>query len=605
MTIKQFKTESKKLLDLMANSIYTNRDIFLRELVSNASDAIDKKYYASLTDSKIKTDDLKIVIEVDEKNRIISIIDNGIGMNKEDLENNLGTIAKSGSKDFKEHIENNKKIDIIGQFGVGFYSGFMVADMIEVTSKKQGEDKAYQFVSTLEGYEVKPSNKKDDGTVVKLYIKEDTKDIKYSDYLKKDNIENLIKKYSDYIRYPIVMEDKTLNTMLPIWKKNKKSIKDEDYDNFYMNNYFDFEKPLRKLHYKVEGNTSYTALLYIPSKRPYNYFTTDYKLDLKLYSKGVFIKNEVKELIPDYYRFVRGIIDSEDLSLNISREILQEDKQMALIKKSVDKKIKSFLVDMLTNERKDYEKFFEEFGQQLKFGTYDNYGANKDELIDLLLFKSSKNDEYVTLNEYVERMKKEQKDILYATGESIEKIKTLPQIEKVLDKGYEVLFFTDSVDEFMATIVNEYKGKTFKSLQKEGLDLDDKKDKEMLEEKTKESKELIDKIKEILKDEVTDVKLSSRLKSHPVCLVSDNALSIDMEKTLKSLNQDVKSNKILEINPEHELFIKLNDAFKNNNDIDDYIMLLLDQATLIAGLQIKDPIAYSKRMTKIITESIK
>ena len=605
MTIKQFKTESKKLLDLMANSIYTNQDIFLRELISNASDALDKLYFLSLKDTNINKDDLKINIILNDKDKTITISDNGIGMNKEDLENNLGTIARSGSKDFKEQLEKNKDIDIIGQFGVGFYSGFMVADKIEVTSKKQGDDKAYSFVSTLDGYEVGTSKKENNGTDIVLHIKENTKDIKYDKYLNKENIEDLVKKYSDYIRYPIVMEDKTLNTMLPIWKKNKKSIKDEDYDNFYMSNYFDFEKPLRKLHYKVEGNTSYTALLYIPSKRPYNYFTTDYRLGLKLYSKGVFIKDEAKELISDHYRFVRGIIDSEDLSLNISREILQEDKQTSLIKKSVDKKIKTFLEDMLKNEREDYEKFFEEFGQQLKFGVYDNYGANKDELIDLILFKSTKDDKYTSLKEYVDRMKKDQKDIYYATGETIEKIKSLPQIEKVLDKGYEVLYFTDSVDEFMATIINSYNEKTFKSMQKENLDLESKKEKEELEQKTKDNKDLLDRIKETLKDSISDVRLSSRLKSHPVCLVSDNAISIDMEKTLKSLNQDVKSNKILEINPEHELFNKLKKAYDNKEDINDYIFLLLDQASLIAGLPIKDPIEYSKRMSNIIIKSIK
>ena len=605
MTIKQFKTESKKLLDLMANSIYTNRDIFLRELISNASDAIDKKYYLSLTDSKIDSKDLKIVLSINDKEKTITIEDNGIGMNKEDLENNLGTIAKSGSQDFKDNIEDNKNIDIIGQFGVGFYSGFMVANKIEVTSKKVNEDKAYSFVSTLDGYEIKNGSKDTHGTIIKLYIKEDTKDIKYSEYLNKDKVEELVKKYSDYIRYPIMLEDKTLNTMLPIWKKNKKSIKDEDYDNFYMNNYFDFEKPLKKLHYKVEGNTSYTALLYIPSKRPYNYFTTDYITDLKLYCKGVFIKNEVKELISDHYRFVRGIIDSEDLSLNISREILQEDKQMQLIKKSIDKKIKAFLENMLQNERADYEKFFDEFGQQLKFGVYDNFGANKDELIDLIMFKSSKNDSYVTLKEYVENMKKDQKDIYFATGESIDKIKKLPQIEKVLDKGYEVLYFTDNVDEFMTSIINQYQDKTFKSIQKEDFEINDKKEKEELEKKTKDNQDLIAKIKELLKDDISEVKLSSRLKSHPVCLVSDNNISIDMEKTLKALNQDVKSNKILEINPEHELFSKLKSAYDSKENIDDYVFLLLDQALLLAGLPIKDPVEYSKRMSNILIKSIK
>lgn len=617
MAIKKFKTESKRLLDLMANSIYTNTDIFLRELISNASDAIDKRYYLSLTDTSVTADDLKIKVACDKKARTITISDNGIGMSKEDLENNLGTIAKSGSLEFKENLDEKEKVDIIGQFGVGFYSAFMVADKIEVTSFKVGEEKAYKWIGTMEGYEVKTANKDDYGSVITLYVKENTKEKKYDDYLDSNNLQVLIKKYSDFIRYPIVMdvevakedkteiEEKTINSMVPIWKKAKKDLKEEDYNEFYSMTYYDFEKPLKTLHYKVEGNTSYSALLYIPSVRPFNYYSTDYKMGLKLYSKGVFIKDEAKELVSDYFRFVRGVVDSDDLSLNISREILQEDYQMAALKKSIDKKIKSALVKMLENERETYEKFFEQFGTQLKFGTYDNYGMNKDELIDLLIFKSSKEDKYVTLKEYVERMKEDQKDIYYATGETIEAIKELPQLEKVLDKGYEVLYFTDNVDEFMANIIGNYSDKPFKSLLQGDLDLDTKEEKEEVEKKANDNKDLLATLKEELKDKVSDVKLSTRLKTSPVCLVSDDGISINMAKTLNAMNQgNIQANKILEINPDHELFKALAKVYETNKDLSEYANLLYDQALLIAGLTIEDPLAYTKRVSDLMLKAL-
>ena len=617
MAVKQFKTESKRLLDLMANSIYTNTDIFLREIISNASDAIDKRYYLSLTDTSVACENLKIKVSCDKKARTITIADNGIGMSKEDLENNLGTIAKSGSLEFKENLDEKEKVDIIGQFGVGFYSAFMVTDKIEVTSLKVKEDKAYTWIGTMDGYEVKESKKDDIGTIITLYVKENTKEKKYDDYLDSNNLQMLIKKYSDFIRYPIVMdvevtkedktevEEKTINSMTPIWKKAKKDIKEEDYNEFYSMTYYDFEKPLKTLHYKVEGNTSYSALLYIPSVRPFNYYSSDYKVGLKLYSKGVFIKDEAKELVSDYFRFVRGVIDSDDLSLNISREILQENYQMSALKKSIDKKIKSALVKMLENERETYEKFFEQFGTQLKYGTYDNYGMNKDELIDLLIFKSSKDDKYTTLKEYVERMKEDQKDIYYATGDSIEAIKELPQLEKVLSKGYEVLYFTDNVDEFMASIVNSYNDKPFKSLLKGDLDLDSQEEKDEVAKKTDDNKDLLEAIKNDLKDKVSDVKLSTRLTSSPVCLVSDDGISFGMEKTLNAMNQgSVKANKILEINPDHELFKALASVYENDKNISEYANLLYDQSLLIAGLQIEDPLLFTKRISDLMLKAL-
>ena len=624
MAVKQFKTESKRLLDMMANSIYTNTDIFLRELISNASDALDKRHITSLTDTSVIEDNPHINVEIDSKNKTITISDNGIGMDAKELEENLGTIAKSGSFDFKSQLDEKDEADIIGQFGVGFYSAFMVADSVEVISKKVNTDKANKWSSNMDGYEIEKADKQDYGTTIILHIKDNTKEKKYDKYLDSNEIQSLVKKYSDFIRYPIQMmvetykptdkegktekvnELKTINSMTPIWKKNKKDIKQEDYDDFYMQEYYDYSKPLKTIHYKVEGNTSYTALLYIPSTRPYNYFTTDYKLGLKLYSRGVFIKDEAKEIVSDYFRFIRGVVDSDDISLNISREILQQDFQMNNLKKSVDKKIKQALENMLEKQREDYEKFFDAFGSQLKYGCYDNFGMNKDILIDLLMFKSSKEDKYVTLKEYVANMKKDQKEIYYASGEDIAKIKELPQIEKVLDKGYEVLYFTDSVDEFLTSIVMEYDGKKFKSILKGDLDLDTKKEKEELNKKAEDNKDLLAKIKEILKDKVSDVKLSTRLKSHPVCLVSDDQLSIDMEKVLKQLNQDgMKANKILEINPDHDLFKALSDAYKDNKDISDYANLLYEQSLLMAGLTIEDPVAYSQKIAELMLKAMK
>ena len=624
MAVKQFKTESKRLLDMMANSIYTNTDIFLRELISNASDALDKRHIMSLTDTSISEDNPNIYIDVNSKDKTITISDSGIGMDNKELEDNLGTIAKSGSFDFKNQLEDNKEADIIGQFGVGFYSAFMVADSVEVISKKVNTNKAYKWSSNMDGYEIESADKDDYGTTIILHIKANTKEKKYDKYLDTNEIQSLVKKYSDFIRYPIQMmvetykptdkegktekvkEIQTINSMTPIWKKNKKDIKSEDYDEFYMQEYYDYSKPLKTIHYKVEGNTSYTAMLFIPSQRPYNYFTTDYKLGLKLYSRGVFIKDEAKEIVSDYFRFIRGVVDSDDISLNISREILQQDYQMNNLKKSVDKKIKSTLENMLEKQREDYEKFFDAFGSQLKYGCYDNFGMNKDVLIDLLMFKSSKEDKYVTLKEYVANMKKSQKEIYYASGEDIAKIKELPQIEKVLDKGYEVLYFTDSVDEFLTSIIREYDGKQFKSILKGDLDLDSKEEKKELDKKVEDNKDLIEKIKEILKDKVSDVKLSTRLKSHPVCLVSDDQLSIDMEKVLKQLNQeDVKANKILEINPDHELFAALSKAFKDEKDISDYANLMYEQSLLMAGLTIDDPVAYSQRIAELMLKAMK
>ena len=622
MAVKEFKTESKRLLDMMANSIYTNTDIFLRELISNASDALDKRHILSLTDETIRFEDPKIHIDIDKANRTITISDNGIGMDRKELEENLGTIARSGSFEFKKELDEKSEADIIGQFGVGFYSAFMVADRVEVCSRKVNEEKASKWTSDMNGYEITSDNKAEEGTTITLYIRKNSKEKKYDKYLDSNEIKNLVKKYSDFIRYPIEMmvesyeykEDgksekvnklETVNSMQPIWKKSKKEIKDEDYENFYMHEFYDYAKPLKTIHYKVEGNTSYTALLFIPSQRPFNYYTSDYKLGLKLYSRGVFIKDEAKEIVSDYFRFIRGVVDSDDLSLNISREILQQDYQMNALKKSVDKKIKSTLENMLEKDRENYEKFFDAFGSQLKYGCYDGFGANKDVLIDLIMFKSSKEDKYVTLKEYVSRMKEDQKEIYYAAGESIDKIKQLPQMEKVLDKGYEVLYFTDSVDEFMTSILMEYDGKPFKSILKGDLDLDSKEEKEELEKKNEESKDLLSRIKEILKDKVSDVRLSTRLKTYPVCLVSDDNLSIEMEKILRSMNQEgAKANKIMEINPDHELFAALKKQYEENGDIDEYADLLYDQASLMAGLELEDPAKYALQVSKLMLKAL-
>lgn len=626
MAIKKFKTESKRLLDLMANSIYTNKDIFLRELISNASDALDKRHFMALTDTGIGEDNLHILLSVDQAQRELTVEDNGIGMSKEELDTNLGTIAQSGSLNFKNLNAGTSDIDIIGQFGVGFYSAFMVADRIEVISKKIGSTQAYAWISkSAEGYEIKAAERAEAGTTVKLHLKEDTEDFEYGKYLDKNNLQLLIKKYSDFIRYPIQMavevtkagkeegktetseEVKTLNSLTPLWKKDKKTIKDEEYQDFYMQTFFDYQKPLKTIHYQVEGNISYTALLFIPAKAPYNYYTTDYKSGLKLYSKSVFIKDEANELISDYFRFVRGLIDSDDLNLNISREILQQDYQMNNLKKSIDKRIKQTLEKMLKEERADYEQFFDAFGLQLKYGAYEDYGKNRDILSDLLLFKSSFEDKYVSLKEYVSRMKEGQKEIYYAVGDNIEKIKAMPQIERVLDKGYEVLYFLDNVDEFMATVLNEYESHPYKSINKGDLDLDSAEEKEENKKLSAEHQDLLTAIKSALKDKVDDVRLSKRLKSYPVCLVSDDNLSLEMEKVLNELNgpKDLpKAKRILEINPNHDLFKALNDEYEQQKALGNYAEILYDQALLNAGLTLDDPLTYSQKITELMLASL-
>ena len=625
MAKKQFKAESKRLLDLMIHSIYTNKEIFLRELISNASDALDKRYYLSLTDENQRVDknELKIRIDLDKENRTITLTDSGIGMTQEELESNRGTIAHSGSLEFKQKLEEGTSdVDIIGQFGVGFYSAFMVAQRIIVETRSAQSEQAYSWISNGEdGYTIAPIMKEDVGTKIILELKEESEDDKVDEYLDEYTIKNLIRKYSDYVRWPIEMEVETtktvegkdepetvkeiqtLNSMVPLWKRNKSEIKEEEYNEFYKNKFMDWENPAKVMHYSVEGTTSYNALLFIPAKTPYNFYSADYEPGLQLYCKGVFIMDKAKDLVPDYFRFVRGLVDSDDLNLNISREILQQDRQMKTLAKSIEKKIKNTLEDMLKNDREKYEEFFKNFGLSLKFGVYQDYGMHKDQLQDLLLFKSTNNDEYTTLDEYVSRMKEGQDQIYFASGESIELIKKLPQMEKLQDKGYEVLYFTDDVDEFAANIMMEYKEKKFKSINQGDLDLDDEEEKKAKEEKTQENKSMLDKMKDALGDKVKEVRLSSRLKSHPVCLVSDEGLSMEMEKVLNQMpNQnEVKAGKILEINPDHEIFTTLQKIYDKHPELmDEYTDLLYTQAMLIEGYKIDDPIAYANQVCDLM-----
>ena len=625
MAKKQFKAESKRLLDLMIHSIYTNKEIFLRELISNASDALDKRYYLSLTDENQRVDknELKIRIDLDKENRTITLTDSGIGMTQEELESNLGTIAHSGSLEFKQKLEEGTSdVDIIGQFGVGFYSAFMVAQRIIVETRSAQSEQAYSWISNGEdGYTIAPIMKEDVGTKIILELKEESEDDKVDEYLDEYTIKNLIRKYSDYVRWPIEMEVETtktvegkdepetvkeiqtLNSMVPLWKRNKSEIKEEEYNEFYKNKFMDWENPAKVMHYSVEGTTSYNALLFIPAKTPYNFYSADYEPGLQLYCKGVFIMDKAKDLVPDYFRFVRGLVDSDDLNLNISREILQQDRQMKTLAKSIEKKIKNTLEDILKNDREKYEEFFKNFGLSLKFGVYQDYGMHKDQLQDLLLFKSTNNDEYTTLDEYVSRMKEGQDQIYFASGESIELIKKLPQMEKLQDKGYEVLYFTDDVDEFAANIMMEYKEKKFKSINQGDLDLDDEEEKKAKEEKTQENKSMLDKMKDALGDKVKEVRLSSRLKSHPVCLVSDEGLSMEMEKVLNQMpNQnEVKAGKILEINPDHDIFTTLQKIYDKHPELmDEYTDLLYTQAMLIEGYKIDDPIAYANQVCDLM-----
>ncbi|MFD1349549.1 molecular chaperone HtpG [Oceanobacillus caeni] len=625
MAKQEFKAESKKLLDMVINSIYSKREVFLRELISNASDAIDKIYYRALTDDNItfNQSDYYIKIDVNKDNRTLKVIDTGIGMTKEDLESNLGTIARSGSFDFKNENELKDGYDIIGQFGVGFYAAFMVADKVTVISKALDSDQAYVWESAgADGFTIEPTDKKDVGTEIILSVKENTEDENYDEYLEEYRIKQIVKKYSDFIRYPIkmdvtesklkegtedeyedVIEEQTINSMVPIWKKNKSELTDEDYENFYTEKRYGFDKPLKHIHLNIDGTVRYHAILYIPENAPFNYYSKEYEKGLELYSNGVLIMEKCADLLPDYFSFVKGMVDSEDLSLNISREMLQHDRQLKVIAKNINKKIKNQLLSILRDEREKYEKFYESFGQQLKFGVYSDYGMNKDVLQDLLLFYSSKEKKLVTLKEYVSRMPEDQKYIYYATGDSIERIEKLPQTEMVAEKGYEILYFTDEIDEFAIKMLMNYDKKEFRSVSSGdlGMEEDNKETKELEEE----NKDLFDAMKEILSDKVKEVKASKRLKSHPVCLTAQGDISIEMEKVINAMpdNQQIKADKVLEINVNHDVFESLKEAYDHDKDkLNLYTNLLYNQALLIEGLPIQDPVDFTNDICKVMVK---
>lgn len=625
--MKQFKAESKRLLDLMINSIYTNKEIFLRELLSNASDAIDKLYYQSLTDKSIKVNkkDLCIKIEIDKENRLLKIIDTGIGMNKEELENNLGMIAKSGSLQFKEENEKKKDVNIIGQFGVGFYSSFMVSDDVTVISKKYNEEDAYKWESTgAEGYTITKDEKDTYGTTIILKIKLDNEEYNYSDFLDTYTIETLVKKYSDYIRYPIKMnvtrrelkkgskdeyedvtKEETLNSMIPLWKKDKNKITEEEYNNFYQSKFYDYENPIKVIHTSVEGMTSYKAILFLPAHAPFDYYSKEYEKGLALYSNGVLIMDKCSDLLPDYFGFVKGVVDSDDLSLNISREILQQDRQLKLIASNIEKKIKSELESMLKDERDKYEKFFKEFGMQLKLGVYNDYGMHKDELKDLLLFYSSKDEKYITLKEYVSSMKDDEENIYYACGETIDKINMLPQVEKVKDKGYNILYLTEYVDEFAIKSLMEYDGKKFVNVSEENLDLDTEEEKKEIKKINDENKEMLNSMKEIIGSDISDVRFTHRLKNHPVCLVSEGPVSIEMQKVLNAMPTDKNINAkiILEINSSHKIADKLKELYKSDKErFNEYTKILYSQSRLIEGLSIENPTEISNLICDLLSK---
>jgi len=625
LATKQFKAESKRLLDLMINSIYTHREIFLRELISNASDAIDKIYYKALTDESLSFDkeNYYIEIEADKENRILKISDTGIGMTKEELDDNLGVIAQSGSMTFKKETEPKDGYDIIGQFGVGFYSAFMVSDQVTVISKAFGSDEAYKWESEgAEGYTIEPCEKDSVGTDIILKIKENTEDEKFDEYLEEYKLRNIVKKYSDFIRYPIKMditrsrlkedsekeyedytEEQTINSMVPIWKKNKNELNQEDYDNFYADKHYGFDKPIKHLHISVDGAVSYNAILFIPEKMPYDFYTKEYEKGLELYSNGVLIMNKCADLLPDYFSFVKGMVDSEDLSLNISREILQHDRQLKLIAKNIKTKIKNELNSILNNERDKYEEFYKFFGRQLKFGIYSDFGSDKGVLQDLLMFYSSTEKKMVTLDEYVSRMPEEQKYIYYAAGESVERLEKLPQTELVADKGYEILYFTDDVDEFAIRILLTYKDKEFKSVSSGDLGIETEEPQDSSSSDEQDNKELFKQMKDILAGKVNDVRASKRLKNHPVCLSNEGELSIEMEKILNAMpnSQNMKADKVLEINVNHEVFKSLQEAYaKDKEKLNLYTGLLYNQALLIEGLPIEDPVEFTNNICKIM-----
>ncbi|MCS0789340.1 molecular chaperone HtpG [Cytobacillus firmus] len=624
METKQFQAESKRLLEMMINSIYSQREVFLRELISNSSDAIDKIYYKALTDDSLTFDKDSYYIKVvpDKGNRTLTIKDTGIGMTKEELENNLGIIAKSGSLAFKKEQEIKDGHDIIGQFGVGFYAAFMVADVVTVISKSLGSEQAYKWESHgAEGYTITPCEKEAVGTDIILKIKENTEDESFDEYLEEYRLKSIIKKYSDFIRYPIKMdvlikepkedaenenkesiEEQTINSMVPIWRKNKSELTDEDYEKFYQEKHYGFDKPVKHIHINVDGTIRYNAILYIPENIPFDYYSKEYEKGLELYSNGVLIMNKCGDLLPDYFSFVKGLVDSEDLSLNISREMLQHDRQLKLIAKNISKKIRNELQSLMKNEREKYEQFYKSFGRQLKYGVYSDFGTHKEMLQDLLMFYSSKEKKLASLDEYVSRMKDDQKYIYYAAGESHERIEKLPQTELLADKGYEILYFTEDIDEFTIKMLMTYKEKEFKSVSSGDLGLENE-DEKISESEEKEHKELFSSMKEILSGKVTDVRISKRLKSHPVCLTADGEVTIEMEKVLSSMpdNQDVKANKVLEINSNHEVFQALKNALENDKEkLHLYTNLLYNQALLIEGLPISDPVEFTNDICKVM-----
>ena len=625
MEKKEFKAESKRLLNLMINSIHTNKEIFLRELISNASDAIDKIYYKALTDENIvfNKDDYYIKLVVDKEKRTLTVSDTGIGMTKDELENNLGIIAKSGSYTFKNENEIKDGYDIIGQFGVGFYSAFMIADKVSVISRALGSENAYKWESEgAEGYIIEESNKDSVGTDIVLSIKSNTEDEEYDDYLETYTLRSIVRKYSDFIRYPVKMditkhqlkegseseyedlvEEQTINSMVPIWRKNKNELTDEDYNNFYQEKHYGFDKPLKHIHIKIDGAVSYNAILYIPSEMPFDFYTKEYEKGLELYSSGVLIMEKCPDLLPDYFGFVKGVVDSEDLSLNISREVLQHDRQLRLIAKKIRDKIKDELALLLKNEREKYEEFFNKLGKQLKYGIYQEFGSNKEVLQDLLLFYSSKDKKLITLDEYMERMKEDQEYIYYASGESLDRIDKLPQVDFIKDKGYEILYFIDEVDEFTIKVLHDYKEKEFKSVSSADLDVEDDNE-ECKDESNEEDKNLLDSMKDLLAGKVKDVKISKRLKNHPVYLSNEGEVSIEMEKVLNQMpnGEGIKAEKVLELNNNHKVFEKLKDAYKNNPEkLNLYTNLLYNQALLIEGLPIEDPVEFTNNIWELLS----
>lgn len=625
---KKFKTESQKLLNLMINSIYTNKEIFLRELISNASDAIDKRHYKGLTNPEFITD-YEINLAIDEEKRTITITDNGIGLTEEELVNNLGTIAKSGTKEFKDTLDQSD-LEIIGQFGVGFYSAFMVSDNVEVITKSIESDQAYKWVSDgTSSYTISETEKETPGTEIILHLRDNNEDLEenYDEFLREYKIKELVKKYSDYVRYPIKMdvtkynypedqeqapveykELETLNSMIPLWKKSKSEIEDADYNEFYKHQFNDFVDPLKVIHTKVEGMLTYTSLLFIPKQAPFDLYSEKFEKGLQLYSNGVFIMDKNKELLPDYFRFVRGLVDSSDLSLNISREMLQQDRQLKKISKAIEKKIKSELEKMQKNDRELYNEFYQTYGINLKYGIYEGFGVNKELLQDLIMFKTTKSDEYITLKEYTERMKEDQSIIYYASGKSKDAINALPQMDLIKKNDLEVLLFTDDIDEFMVNILQKYNDVEFKSINQGDLDLIDESEKEELDKLSEENKSLLEAIKENLENKVDDVVLSQRLTDSPVCIVSGEGLSIEMEKVLKNLPQGngAKASKILEINPNHEIFTMLEKVYtQDQSKVQDYAKLLYNQALLIEGVQLEDPVEFSNLMVKLMIEANK